>query len=72
MKYKFLKRYRYRGTNYKPGKEIELTEAEARVINRDEPGTLELIPEVELIPEKRTLDQPPADRMVRRGKKRSI
>lgn len=68
MKYKFLKRYRYRGNNYKPGNEIELTEAEARVINRDEPGTLILIPEVPT----RTLDQPPADRMVRRGRKRSI
>jgi hypothetical protein len=68
MKCKFLKRYRYHGVNYRPGDEAELTELEARHINRDEPGTLEVVPEP--APE-RTLDKPPADRMVKAAKKRS-
>jgi len=65
MQYKFLKRYRRNQTNYKPGDQADLTEEQARQINRDEPGTVELAE----VPT-RILETPPQDRMARAGKKR--
>jgi len=74
MQYKFLKRYRHNQTNYKPGDVVDLTDEQARHINRDEPGTVVLaeVPTLRAEPqaEARTLETPPQDRAVRAAAKK--
>jgi len=60
--YRFLRRYRWLRRVWQPGETAELTQADARWINADEPGTVEAIPsETEM----RQVEAAPVDRMAR-------
>jgi hypothetical protein len=64
MLYLATREYQRIGLDLKRGDEVTLSEGVAAWVNRDSPGTLEL---VEGETETRVIEQPPADRMVRQA-----
>lgn len=61
MKLKVISRYRSREVQYLPGQDIEVSEAEGRLLLADAPGCFEVVGEVEV----EAFDAPPKDKMLR-------